>query len=143
MATFIVRLRSLRCSRAERSGSTMRCGRTSANRCERCSESTSWGSLVRAQYRPSESPANWDNAFPGEAMRRDPVATLPSRLSPQMPVCALLFGYSTWQRLRVRSRSLPFGAGARKRGAQKRALSRCACRSRMRLGRQTRTPTSP
>jgi hypothetical protein len=29
--------------------------RTETNGCERCSESTSWGSLVRAQYRPSPS----------------------------------------------------------------------------------------
>jgi len=58
MATFDVRSRSSPLGARGKSGSTMRIRRTLANRSEHCSESTSWGSLVRAQYRPSlQSPA--------------------------------------------------------------------------------------
>src|SRR6266487_6379248 len=52
MATLDVRSSSLKCSLAERFRSTMRSGLTSANWRERCSESTRWVSLLRAQYRP-------------------------------------------------------------------------------------------
>jgi hypothetical protein len=56
MATLGVRSRSLKRSLASRFRSTMRYERTPAKRCEH--RSTSWGSLVRAQYRPPhESPA--------------------------------------------------------------------------------------
>jgi hypothetical protein len=63
MATLDVRSSSLKCSPAERFRSTMPSRRTSVNWRERCSESTSWGSLVRAQYRPSKRPANRQITF--------------------------------------------------------------------------------
>jgi hypothetical protein len=59
MATLSVRSRSLSRSLARRFRVTVRIVRTVTNRFEHCTESTSWGSLVRAQYRPShEGPAN-------------------------------------------------------------------------------------
>jgi hypothetical protein len=54
MARIGVRLRSLQRSPQPGFRSTTPFTRTEANGCERCSESTSWGSLVRAQYRPSQ-----------------------------------------------------------------------------------------
>jgi hypothetical protein len=54
MATFAVRSGSVRCGASAPFGSTMRIRHTPANWPGRCAESTSWGSLVRAQYCPSK-----------------------------------------------------------------------------------------
>jgi hypothetical protein len=56
MATLGVRSRSLNRSLAWMFRLNQARERTPANRRERRSESTSWGSLVRAQYRPSGKP---------------------------------------------------------------------------------------
>jgi hypothetical protein len=59
MATFDVRSRSL----PAEFRSTTRSERSPPNLSERCSESTSWGSLVRAQYRPPKKPLQMAGLF--------------------------------------------------------------------------------
>jgi hypothetical protein len=54
-------------SEASRNWLDMPFRRTHANACERRPESTSWGSLVRAQYRPSEKPRTRGFSFSSRA----------------------------------------------------------------------------